>query len=133
MFVDAGPFIGLYVERDQYHDRAVAAWALRQANTSDLVTTNFVLAETLNLIGKSRPAVATADAGLAIYRRITIVPVEESDVIGALHWMRQYADQRFSFVDCTSFVLMRRLGLKRAFTFDHHFAVAGFHVWPERM
>jgi predicted nucleic acid-binding protein len=38
----------------------------------------------------------------------------------------QYADQPFSYVDATSFVTMRRLGLDEALTFDHHFSVAGF-------
>lgn len=34
-------------------------------------------------------------------------------------------------VDCVSFVLMRRLGLKRVFAFDPHFKEQGFEVLPE--
>lgn len=30
-------------------------------------------------------------------------------------------DHLFSFVDCTSFVIMERLGINHAFAFDHHF------------
>ena len=40
--------------------------------------------------------------------------------------LAHYADQDFSYVDATSFVLMRKLELHTAFAFDHHFAVAGF-------
>jgi len=35
-----------------------------------------------------------------------------------------------SFADCVSFVLMKNHRLKRAFTFDHHFALAGFAMLP---
>lgn len=130
MFVDAGAFIGLYARRDQYSERAMAIWHELQPHRSTLRTTDFVVAETLNLLGKVAGPQAAAQAGLAIYRQLTVMAVEQADVLTALDWMRRYADQRFSFVDCTSFVVMRRLGLKRAFTFDHHFAIAGFEVWP---
>ena len=42
--------------------------------------------------------------------------------------LAQFDDQDFSFVDATSFVVMRRLGLTQAFAFDDHFSVAGFEL-----
>ena len=39
---------------------------------------------------------------------------------------KRFADKEFSFTDCTSFVLMRRLGLHEALAFDGHFTQAGF-------
>ena len=33
-----------------------------------------------------------------------------------------------SLVDCSSFEVMRRLGLERAFAFGRHFAEAGFQL-----
>jgi predicted nucleic acid-binding protein len=41
-----------------------------------------------------------------------------------------YADQGFSIVDRTSFAVMRRLGIERVASFDHHFAV--FRFGPDR-
>jgi len=38
-----------------------------------------------------------------------------------LEVFRTYRDHLFSFVDCTSFVVMERLGISHAFAFDHHF------------
>jgi len=34
--------------------------------------------------------------------------------------------RKLSLVDCTSFVLMRRLGVETAFAFDQHFVEQGF-------
>jgi predicted nucleic acid-binding protein len=48
----------------------------------------------------------------------------------AVDLFAKFADQEVSFTDCISFVLMRRNKLDQAFTFDRHFAVAGFEVVP---
>jgi predicted nucleic acid-binding protein len=36
-----------------------------------------------------------------------------------------------SLVDCVSFEVMRRTGIRKAFTFDHHFRDYGYEVYPE--
>jgi predicted nucleic acid-binding protein len=35
-----------------------------------------------------------------------------------------------SFTDCLAFALMRRDGIRKAFSFDRHFVAAGFELWP---
>jgi len=41
---------------------------------------------------------------------------------------KQYQDKDFSFVDCMSFAIMNQQNLSQAFTFDQHFAPAGFEM-----
>jgi len=40
------------------------------------------------------------------------------------------ARRGLSLVDCVSFEIMRRLGIKRAFAFDRHFEEQGFECLP---
>lgn len=40
--------------------------------------------------------------------------------------LAQYDDHDFSHVDATSFVAMRRLGLREALAIDQRFVIAGF-------
>ena len=44
----------------------------------------------------------------------------------ALGWLRQHDEREYSFVDATSFALMRALRITDALAFDGDFAAAGF-------
>jgi predicted nucleic acid-binding protein len=55
--------------------------------------------------------------------RLFITEALERQAYDLLH---RYADHPFSFVDATSFALMRQQRIRHAFAFDRHFATAGF-------
>ena len=44
----------------------------------------------------------------------------------ALRWLRRHDEREYSFVDATSFALMRSRRLRTALAFDGDFAAAGF-------
>ena len=44
----------------------------------------------------------------------------------ALTWLRQHDEREYSFVDATSFAVMRSLKIRKALAFDGDFAAAGF-------
>ena len=46
---------------------------------------------------------------------------------GAADLFRRHANKAWSFTDCVSFVVMRELRIRDAFTTDHHFKQAGYH------
>lgn len=50
-----------------------------------------------------------------------IIRVTPADEEKAWAIFRQYPDKRFSFTDCTSFAIMKRLGIRTAFAFDEDF------------
>lgn len=62
-------------------------------------------------------AIATGESGVEL-----LFPDIE-DLIAAQRILDKYRDQAFSLVDCVSFTLMERRKIRRAFTFDRHFAV----------
>ena len=132
IFVDTGAFVARYVEGDQYHRAAVRAWKRLERSPGALFTSSFVVDETLTLLGRRTTYAFAAARADAIYgsRVLTILRPDASDESAAIDLFRKFADQRVTFTDCVSFALMRRHRLKKAFTFDRHFAGAGFEVWP---
>jgi predicted nucleic acid-binding protein len=80
-------------------------------------------------LGKARSPVWTSS--FVLDETFTLLARRSSyPFAAAVGFFRELADQQVSFTDCVSFALMRRYRLMRVFTFDRHFAAAGFTVWP---
>lgn len=104
---------------------------LIRASGTQRLTTNFVLSEALTRLRYDASLPIALSLAEAVEEMVTagalqIVTVDERLWSDALTWFRRYQDQRFSFVDCTSFAVMDALGLREALTADRHFATAGF-------
>lgn len=131
VFVDSWAWIAIAVADDADHRRATLTMEELLAERAQLLTSNFVLAETLTRLryGASlSTALVVADetTTMAAAGLLDVVQVEELFWHSALTWFRRFTDQRFSFVDCTSFAIMEREAVGEALTADRHFATAGF-------
>jgi uncharacterized protein len=127
-FGDTSFFFALAVKKDPSHQRAVEALAKLLRAQRQIVTTDYILDETLTLT-KAR---INSRIALQLLDRIDKSPATLIEWIGsdrfegAKSFFRKQADHGYSFTDCTSFMLMRELGLQQVLTTDHHFKEAGF-------
>lgn len=63
---------------------------------------------------------------------VRIEPVSHQDQIEAVEILQINRDKTYSLCDAISFVVMRRLQIRRAVSFDHHFRQFGeFEILPE--
>lgn len=124
IFVDTSAWFELWSVSDPNHSAAIDFHRRRR---TWLVTTDFIIDETLTL-PKAR--------GLAEKARRICHPVfggnyadvehiTDGDLLAAADMFCRYSDKDWSFTDCTSFVVIRRLGIRRAFAFDQHFRQFG--------
>ena len=131
--VDTSFWIALRNRRaGRHHD---AAALLRRYAERVLVTSNQIRDETWTYLRRCAghaAAVAFLDA-LESSPRLQIIPVEDSHENTGLRCLRQDDQREYSFVDATSFSLMRAHRLSEAFALDGDFTAAGFvELRPDR-
>jgi predicted nucleic acid-binding protein len=129
VFADTSGLFALAVRRDQ---RFAAAQELQRvfiAEGTQLLTTNFVLAE-LHALMLTRVGATEANELLAAIdqSRTLIVRADESDESRARDIIRRFGDHGYSLTDAISFAVMDRLNLRRAFTSDEHFVRYGMII-----
>ncbi|MEJ5199995.1 MAG: PIN domain-containing protein, partial [Anaerolineae bacterium] len=127
-----GAWIAVINRRDEYHVEAAAFYERLLREKRPLVTTNLVIAEAYAMIRRYtgyRPAIGFLDS-IRQSSRLTKVYANAELELEAEMLLRRYADQDFSLTDAVSFVVMRQRDIAEAFTFDGHFAAAGFTVVP---
>ena len=59
---------------------------------------------------------------------VKILPCELRDLGQSWEYFRRADLHKLSAVDATSFAIMKRARIRLAFTFDHHFSIAGFRL-----
>jgi uncharacterized protein len=124
-FADTSFWIALQERRDRNHDTA-ARLALGQ--TGRVIVSNHVVGETWTLLRRRaglRAATGFLDR-LARLPNVSTVHVDPETEEEALRWLRSHDEREYSFVDATSFALMRRRRIREALAFDGDFAAAGF-------
>lgn len=129
VFVDTSAWFALESHKDMNHRRASELLPTLVRSRS-LITSNHVLGESYTLMRKllGHDAATGFIRSLNRSRRVEILFTPQELEKKAYQLLERYDDQRFSFVDATSFVWMKKLRLREAFTFDKHFVAAGFMV-----
>jgi len=126
IFVDTSFWVAVRNRRDARHREAVAL--LERHRDSHLLTTNHVRGETWTYLCRKaghRVAVSFLDT-IEISPRVQVSRASEAIEREALDWLRRHDERRYSFVDATSFGVMRLLELREALAFDGDFTAAGF-------
>ena len=124
IFVDTGAWFASVVPWDGNHTAAVA-WLGQNEET--LITTDYILDETLTLLRVRKESERALALGEQLFGRQLgeLYLLQEVDLHEAWRVFRDFTDKEWSFTDCTSKVVMENLGLKTAFAFDRHFRQFG--------
>ncbi len=133
IFVDTGAWYALMDANDPNHAAALAVHRdLTRGRLGRPVTSDYVMAEAYTLCrfrGGIEPLRRLA-AQVRESPNLRTLRVTEAEYERALDLMLTREDKRWSFTDCTSFVLMESLAVRDAFAFDENFAQAGFSLHP---
>lgn len=129
VFVDTGAWYALVDRNDPDHQEVVSKL---QEHKARLVTSNFIIDETLTLM-RCRLNWEIAHAFGAKMREgmlSRIARISSADEDASWEIFTRHHDQAFSFTDCTSFALMARLNIETAIAIDNDFKAYGFNCLP---
>ncbi len=124
IFVDSGGWFASVVTDDEDHE-AAKIWL--EENTELLLTTNYIVDETLTLLrarGENQKALEVGrlffDGALAEVYYLT-----EEDIFESWKVFESFSDKKWSFTDCSSKYICEKFGISHAFSFDKHFRQFG--------
>jgi uncharacterized protein len=125
IFVDSSFWIAQALQRDRRH---VDAARLAERNAGELlVTSNLVRGETWTFLRRRTwHSFAVSWLDVVSAHGLRVEGVDSDLEAEAWRWLRIHGERPYSFVDATSFALMRKLRIREALAFDGVFAAAGF-------
>lgn len=129
-FVDTSALYAVFDSRDAGHIVSAGAWEELSSSDVPLFASSYVLVETTALL-QNRLGVRAVDAFYThVVPWLHVTWVDDSLHAQGIAGLLAAGRRDLSLVDCTSFALMRALGLRRVFSLDAHFRDQGFEVKP---
>jgi len=125
-FVDTSFWVALGLRRDDRSEHARTLWSATPR--TGLLTTNHVVGETWTFLRRRaghQSALRFIDL-IEQSRRVSIVHVPAAAEAEAMAWLHRHDERSYSFVDATSFAVMRQNRITEALAFDGDFSAAGF-------
>jgi len=130
IFADTSALYALLDADDHNHTAAKAAWVSWLDQSISLVCSNYVLVETIALVQRRLGMEAARRFCQEMTPLFQVYWVDQEVHSAAVSMLLTVGVRNLSLVDCASFELMRRLGIRTAFAFDRHFAQQGFICLP---
>ncbi|MFT3879157.1 MAG: PIN domain-containing protein [Gemmatales bacterium] len=129
VFVDTAGWAALANQREQHHQQATQLFEQYWKSKTTLITTSAVLSELTALLTSRRVSKPEQVQFIEDINNDTAIQVIFVDIdLDASAWQlwRSRLDKSWTFVDCTSFVIMQKMNITDAITSDQHFEQAGF-------
>ena len=129
IYVDASAFFAIISASDKNHEAAVTAWRDLGKRKEHLVSSSYVMIETISLL-HARLGTPGAEKYLSdILPVVEVVWADVSSHMAAVTAMLAHPGKSGpSLVDCMSFEVIRERRISDVFTYDRHFDGHGFTV-----
>jgi len=130
IYIDTSAFYALIDRSDRFHDQAKSLWPSLLANHITLLTNNYVVNETMNLL-HYRLGFAAARLWHKALLGVVDVKWVDSNIHRQGHelWMN-LGRLDHSLVDCISYITMNHHQIEKAFCFKACYSEQGYTLLP---
>jgi uncharacterized protein len=128
VLVDTSAFLAVLDRSDERHAAAERTWRGLLMGENVIACHNYILIETSALLTRrfGMEAVGAFERDIVPVLRLLWVTRDIHEAAVAAHLAA--GRRALSLVDCASFEIMRRTGLRQAFAFDPHFREFGYET-----
>jgi len=130
IFIDTSANFALVNKKDIDYQSAVKFLKEVAEKQCTLISTNFIIDETYTLIMRKIGREVAIKYIQDLRNSAVIIRVLQADEEKAWDIILKHKDKNYTYTDATSFALMERLGIKKAFAFDKHFEQYGLQMLP---
>ena len=127
-FVDSSGFLAVANPEDLHHKQASTAWRALVGRSEEMVTTNYVVLETVAILHHRSGVAAVRRLSEDLLGVVTVDWVDPDVHAAALSAVMAGGRRGPSLVDCSSFEIMRRRRMTTALAFDAHFTERGYSL-----
>lgn len=128
VFADTSAPFALLVQDDFMHLRAKLNFEHFARCDTQLLTSSYVILETLTLLQRSVSLEAVWDFSRKVVPVLEILWVDENWHHRTMQRLHVERRRSVSLTDCLSFEIMEAREITMAFAFDHHFEERGFET-----
>lgn len=128
IFADTSGLFALLVKNDYMHVRAKLNFSYFAHHHVQLLTSSFVLVETIALLQRRVGLAAVHDFQSKIAPLLEMIWVNADWYSRAAQRLFAHNNRNISLVDSLSFEIMESCEITHAFTFDKHFPENGFTI-----
>ncbi len=128
IFADTSALYALLVRDDYMHVRAKKCFSYISENTVQLLSSSFILVETIALLQRRIGLEAVQDFNNRIVPLMEILWVNKDWYGRGIQRLQSQKIRDISLVDCLSFEIMDARSITMAFTYDKHFEENGFMI-----
>jgi predicted nucleic acid-binding protein len=128
IFVDTSALIAYLDAGDDFNEKAVEYYLNLLKNDCMLITTNYIILEAIIILKKRFGLEAVSSFNNNITPSLKIYWIDEEIHEVGVNNLVMVNRKKVSLVDYTSFEVMKRLNIEKAFSFDNHFKSFGFKL-----
>ena len=126
VFGDTSGFLALLVEADPHHVAAREAWRGLIENDQEVITTNYVVVETIALLHRRFGITGARRFAEDVLPALATTYVDERTHTAGVKALLASSREGPSLVDRVSFDVIDRLGIERVLAFDRRFTDRGY-------
>ena len=128
VFIDTSALVALFDKSDERHTKAATLLQVAKSNKLQFLLSDYIFDEAITtvLVNSGHETAVRTGTFILSSKVLEFIWLNKLQQQKSWEYFQKHNDKNYSFTDCTSFILMKEMGIEHFFAFDRDFLKAGF-------